>query len=255
MPVSPLGVWPLIALGAGAYLAFALITLPASIVLSRLDSSNIHAAGVSGTVWNGRAQVLQAGGFHLGAAQWKLHVLPLFAGRLNADVKLTRTDGFAQGEVTVAAGNRVHLEDLTASLPLAALPPGIVRGAWAGTLNMKLAQLTLEEGWPIDAAGTIDLVDLTGPAGKPNGKPVDLGNYQLTFPAEAASSDALTGALKDTGGPLQLSGTLQLKPDRSYLVRGNVTARPGAPRDLADALQFLPPPESDGLRRLVEGTM
>ena len=99
--------WPLAALGIAAYLLFALFTLPASILVSRLAPLGIVAAGVDGTVWKGRAQVLQAGNTHLGSATWDLHPLSLFLARLQADVKLTRTDGFAQTTITAMPSGRV----------------------------------------------------------------------------------------------------------------------------------------------------
>lgn len=238
--------WPLIALGVGAFLLFGLLTVPASVLLSQLASSGISAAGVEGTAWNGKAQVLQVGGVNLGGVEWDLHVLALFTGRLNADVKVTRSDGFAQTKVTATPAGSVSFQELTASLPLSALPSSVVPGGWAGMLNLKLVQLTLENGWPIGAEGTIDVIDVTGPARKP----VNMGSYKVTFPAQdgSAADDTLTGALTDIGGPLQISGTLQLKTDRSYVVEGLVATRPNAPRDVVNALQYLGAPDAQGRR-------
>jgi hypothetical protein len=58
----------------------------------------------------------------------------------------------------------------------------------------------------------------------------------------------LAGALTDMGGLLQITGTLQLKADRSYLVEGLVATRPETPRDVADSLQFLGTPDAQGRR-------
>src|SRR5437868_4796303 len=111
--------WPLAALGIAAYIVFLLVTLPASVLVSRLAPHGIVAAGVDGTAWEGRAQVVQVGNTNLGSVSWDTHVLALFLARLQADVKLARVDGFAQTTVTVAPG-RVDLNALTASLPLSA---------------------------------------------------------------------------------------------------------------------------------------
>jgi general secretion pathway protein N len=245
--------WPLVALGVGAYLLFAILTLPASIVLSRLDSSGVRAAGVSGTFWNGRAQVLTVGGVHVGGVEWDLHVLPLFAARLNADVKVTRIDGFLQTEVSATPSGRLHFEGLTGSLPLTALPPNAIRGGWTGTLNLKLVSLVVEKNWPVFAEGTVEAIDVTGPSSKP----VNIGSYKTTFPPDSAADGSLTGALTDIGGPLQISGTVQLKAaDRSYHIDGMIATRPDAPRDVVNTLQFLGPPDEQGRRPFgTEGTM
>jgi general secretion pathway protein N len=246
-------VWPLVALGVGAYLVFAVITLPASLVASRLAPMGVNTAGVEGTVWKGRAQVVQVANSNLGGVSWNLHVLALFTARLQADVQLTRVDGFARGLVTVSAAGNVRLRDVTASLPLSALPAGGLPRGWMGTLNLKLADLVVANGWPTVLNGTVEAVDLVGPPRKP----ANIGSYKLTFPdPKAKAAEGLAGTLVDTAGPLQIAGTLLLKPDRSYQIDGLVATRPTTPRDVADALQILGPPDPQGRRPFsMAGTM
>lgn len=235
--------WPLAALGIAAYVLFALFTLPASILVSRLARLGIVAAGVDGTVWNGRAQVLQAGNTLLGSVTWDLHALPLFLARLQADVKLTRIDGFAQATIALMPSGRLDVSRLTASLPLSALPPAAIPGGWAGLINLKLATLTVEKGWPTRVEGTIEAMGLTGPARKP----ANMGSYKVTFPA-APTGNELAGSLTDLGGPLEIAGSVRLKPDRSYLIEGVVAMRPDAPKAISDTLQFLGTPDAQGRR-------
>lgn len=246
-------VWPLVALGVGAYLVFAVATLPATLVTSRLGGTGVNTAGVEGTVWKGRAQVVQVANSNLGSVSWDLHVLALFTARLRADVQLARIDGFARGVVTVSASGNVRLRNVTASLPLSALPAGGLPRGWMGTLNLKLADLAVEKGWPTVVNGTVEAVDLVGPPRKP----ANIGSYKLTFPDPAAkSTEGLAGALVDTAGPLQIAGTLLLKPDRSYQIDGLVATRPTTPRDVADALQILGPADAQGRRPFsLAGTM
>jgi len=251
-------IWPLLTLGVVAYLVFAIVTLPANAVLSRL-APRVNAAGVEGSLWNGRAQLLQVANISLGSASWNLHVLPLLLGRAQADVKITRSDGFVQTTVTASLFSGLRFDRTTASLPLAALPPAVVPGGWRGTLNLKLQRLVLDQGWPVQAAGTVEALELTGPARQPH----NMGSYKVTFVEPAAatgsktrSGNGVSGAVVDLGGPLQVAGTLQLKPERQYLLQGNVLARPSAPASVARTLQFLGPPEADGSRQFtVSGTL
>jgi general secretion pathway protein N len=245
--------WPLVALGIGAFILFALATFPASVVLSRLDSAGIGAAGVSGSIWNGRAQVLQVGGAAIGSVEWKLHVLPLFTGRANADVKVARADGFANTQLSAGLGGNLTFKGLTASLPLSALPPNVIPGGWTGTLNAKVSRLSLEDGWPTEVDGMLDLVDITGPAQRP----ANVGSYRVVFDPAASTPEMLQGALSDAGdGPLQISGTVQLKNDRSYAVDALLATRPNAPRSLTNSLQYLGPPDEQGRRQFsMAGTM
>jgi general secretion pathway protein N len=237
--------WPLIALGVGAFVIFALVTFPASIVLSRLGSAGITASGVSGSIWNGQAQVLQIHGSNVGSVEWDLHVLPLFTLHLNADVKVSRVDGFATTELSVGPGGKVTLEGLTASLPLAALNLPQFAG-WSAQLNGKFARLTLEQGWPTHVDGTLDALDVTGTWRKPE----NVGSYRLVFDPAASTAEMLQGALSNAGdGPVQIDGTVRLKPDRTYEVDALVATRSNTPPNLARALEFLGPPDEQGRRQ------
>lgn len=245
--------WPLAALGAGVFVICAVVTFPARIVTSWLASSGIYAGGVSGTIWNGRAQVLQVQGANIGGVEWKLHALPLLTAHASVDVKVTRIDGFAQAQLSVGPTGSMIFKSLTASLPLSALPANAIPGGWAGTLNGRFQQLTLEKGWPKQVNGTLEVMDLNGPARKP----AKAGSYRILFDPAASTAEVLKGAISDAGdGPLQVNGTIQLKPDRSYAVEAMIAARPDAPRNLVQALEFLGPPDAQGRRQFnTEGTM
>jgi general secretion pathway protein N len=243
--------WPLLALGIGAFLILALVTLPASVVLSFVHPADVTLSGISGTIWKGRAQAVRSGTMHLGSVDWGLDILSLFTGKLGADVKVARTDGFAQGSVAAGAGG-ITLRRFSASLPVSALPPNVVRGGWTGTLNLKLDELVLADGWPAALNGTIEVTDLVGPANRP----AALGSYKVAFPEAAAGADALTGTLTDTGGPLAVNGTVQLNKNRSYLISGMIATRPNAPSDMTRTLEILGEPDAQGRRQFtIEGSM
>jgi general secretion pathway protein N len=243
-------VWLMVALGVATYLALALVTLPAGVVASRLPPG-VVVAGAEGTVWNGRASTVLVGGALIGGVSWKLHVLPLLGLKLKADVKVTRTDGFLQATVATSGGEDIALTQLTGSLPLASLPPGSMPGGWTGMLNARLARLDLKNGWPVGADGTVEVVDLFGPARKPT----KMGSYKIVFPPELTGNE-LVGALSDMGGPLEIAGNVRLSPDRSYLIEGSVAARPEADKSMTDSLQILGAPDAQGRRPFsLSGTM
>ena len=243
----------LVALGIGAYLLFAIVTLPASVLLGRLQSAGVTAAGVDGTAWNGRAQLVQIQGVDIGSIEWNLHALALFALRLQGDVKITRPGGFAQSQVSLRASGPIEFADLTASLPLSALA-NVAPSGWTGTVNLKFSELVLQDGWPIAAIGTADVIDV----GSANQRSPISGSYKVSFPASETSAPegTLAGELTDLGGPLQITGELQLNPDRSYLLRGLVAPRPDAPKELVNQLQILGPADAQGRREFaLDGTM
>lgn len=240
-------IWPLVVLGIVSYVVFAIATLPARLLVARL-APVIVADGVQGTVWNGEAQVVQQGSVFLGSIDWKLHPLALFTGKVKADVRINRPDGFGQATVVAGFSNRVTLSDVTASLPLSAFA---TPGRWMGTLNARMKQLSLVDGWPERAEGQLEVVDLIGPANRP----AALGGYRVIFPPGMTGNE-LVGAVGDMGGPLDLAGNVRLKNDRSYELEGSVAARPDAPKSIADSLQYLGAPDAQGRRPFsIAGTL
>lgn len=244
-------IWPLVVLGVVTYLVFAIATLPASVILSRLPPS-VVTAGVEGTAWNGRAQIVQVAGAQIGSVQWNLHALPLFTGRVRTDLKVARSDGFIETRLSMPmSGGTLALSNLTGSLPLSALPPSVAPGGWTGIVNARLQQLELANGWPAQIEGTVEINDLTGPARRPS----NVGSYKATFPP-GTSGDEIVGALADQGGPLEIAGSIRLKPDRSYVIEGSVAPRPEASRSMTDSLRFLGEPDAQGRRPFsLAGTM
>jgi hypothetical protein len=209
-------------------------------------------------VWHGQVTGLQVGVLNLGNAEWRLRFLPLFTGKLAADVKLVQPDGFADARIAISLSGRITFSDVSASLPLQSIVGnGGLPGGWIGKAQAKLAKLELKNGWPVAVQGTLDLIDVTGPARQPN----NIGAYRLKFPAGTAPADTpadtLIGSLESLeGAALDVTGTLKLAADRSYQLDTMVAARGNAPQDLASGMQYLGPPDAQGRRPFsVSGTM
>jgi len=236
-----------------SYLVFLIATAPASL-LFKFAHGQVQAGAISGTAWHGKAGTLQAGILNLGDAEWNLHVLPLFVGRVVADVKLVQQKGFAQGQVSASLGGQLKLNQFSASLPFdSLLGSGGLPSGWTGTAQIKLDELVLKNNWPVAAKGTVDALDVTGPANAP----VNLGNYRVTFPAADSTASSLVGDLQDqSGAAISLSGKLIIGTDRSYQLNTNVAARPNTPESISQGMQYLGEPDAQGRRPFtVSGTM
>jgi general secretion pathway protein N len=245
-------VWWLIGLGIVTFAVFATVTLPANVIAGPLGKQGIVVSGISGTVWHGAAQVVQSGNVNIGSLQWTLRALPLLTGRAVADVKLDRIDGYAQGNVSIKSSGELLLHDVDASLPVSTLPPNLIAGGWTGKLTLKLSTVEIIARWPTQLVGSIEVLDLAGPARRPTA----MGSYKLVFPEQPPSA-VLRAALTDISGPLQLAGTLELKAsDRSYVLEGLIAARSEASSELSNSLQFLGPADAQGRRPIsLAGTM
>ncbi len=243
----------LIITGISAYLLFLIVTLPAS-WLFKFIHNQVQAGAVSGTVWHGRASTLQAGILNLGDAEWTLHVLPLFIGHVAADIKLAQQKGFAEGTVNASFSGQIKLSKLSASLPFESLmATGGLPGGWTGTAQIKLDEVVLKNNWPSTATGTIDALDVTGPANEP----VDLGNYRITFPGAGSTASSLVGDVQDlNGAAIAINGKLMISTNRSYQLDAKVGTRPNTPDSIAQSMKFLGDPDAQGrMPFAVSGTM
>ncbi len=229
------------------YLVFLVTTLPASLLLKPLAKNGIQSGGASGSIWHGQMTALQVGVLNLGTVDWNLRLLPLFTGKLAADVSLKQGTGFAQARVAVGFSGLISFSDVAASLPLQSLVGNDgLPGGWVGQAQVKLAELQMKDGWPVKAEGTLDVIDLTGPARQPS----NIGAYRLQFPVSGEpDADALVGTLQSLdGAAIDVVGTLKFAADRSYQLDTLVAARANASADLAQSMQYLGNPDAQGRR-------
>ena len=247
-------IWPMLALGFGAYVLFALVTLPAHLITDRFAANGVSMVGVQGTVWSGSAEAVQVANLSLGALRWSLRPLALFTAQAGADITVKRPDGSLDCSVFYQLlSGRINLDKLTATLPVNALPQNVTQGGWEGTLQANFSEIVIDKGWPASAKGSLQASNLVGPARKP----ANIGSFKVTFPAARPVPNALTGDLTTVDGPLRVTATLQLKAaNRSYFIEGVIATDPSTPQDITRSLQLLGAPDSQGNRPFsLEGTM
>jgi hypothetical protein len=245
-----MGRWSWWAVGFGAYVAFTLATFPAATALRWFAPPGVAFAGVAGTLWSGSAATCSVAGFTVEALRWRTRPSSLLLGRISASVEARIPDGFVNGVVTASpAGVRFSELRGATSLPaLAALMP--VRGM-RGQANLALDELVLENGWPSSVVGELKLAGLETTPLIPDGSGalLPLGDYTITFlPAPAG---ALAARFVDNGGPLEVSGTVDMDDTRTYALDALVEPRAGAPESLVAGLEVMTAdPDAEGRRRL-----
>ncbi len=237
---------------AGAGLAALLVSLvallPARVVFGVLGLPAGAASGLSGTVWRGTAERLSLGGVTLGPVRWTTRPARLLAGQVAADVEATLPDGFVNGTIALAMGGKIAITNLEAAAPLSWLAPAA--GASGGQLAARFDKLVLRAGRVETAIGTLNVAGVVLPI-PTAGRQLGPGSYSVAFDAQAlGSEEPLTGLLSDTGGPLEIAGTVLLTPPRAYELKGKAKPRPEAPPELRNALQMLGPATPDGAHDL-----
>src|SRR5690606_26175100 len=104
-----------IALGLGAYIAFALSTFPAAAAYRWFAPPELRLAGVEGTVWSGRAALASAGDFPMRDLRWNIDAPPLLLGRVVGRARAALAEGFVETEVTVFPRGEIELRNLKMS--------------------------------------------------------------------------------------------------------------------------------------------
>jgi general secretion pathway protein N len=247
----------LISLGAAAVLLLAIATLPASLFASQLSRAGLDAAGLWGSVWNGRAQGLTWRSAPLGDLQWSVSPWQLLLGRAAGEVSLGRPDGSLRATYRLALDRTLRLEDVQADLPielLSSLPIGMPRN-WRGRLSGRFDEITLTKGWPTTLRGTLDMDGLIAPPPRST----SIGSYHVMIPDPAAGEvalDSLTARVTDKEGPFSFEGRFTLGADRSFLLEGTLAPRGTTPPALVRSLELLGPADASGRRPVsVSGTL
>ena len=230
--------------GGAVFVAVGIATLPAILIPSRLPP-DVALEGVGGSVWNGSASQFRLRGAPLGALTWTLRPAELLRGRLAFRVNLQRPDGYVRGVVaTGLGGGAISARDVELRLPLTALSPQTAATAWRGDLAGSVPNARLETGWPVEASGTFTMSNL-----QPPGAALRVGNYSLEVDPEATTADQIVGRVHNLDAPLVVRAQLVVRRDRTYLLEGDVTPRPGAPPQVAETVAFLGLPDAQGRRQ------
>jgi general secretion pathway protein N len=249
----------LIALGAGALLAFAIATLPAGLVAGRLGKFGVQATSFGGSLWSGRADGLKWRGTALGDLEWRLTPLSLLRGTVAGHARLVRDDGSLDSDFSVALTGNARLSQMTFAFPvetLGDLPIGVPKG-WRGKVSGALAEILISGGWVTAARGTVDMDELVAPPPRD----ANVGGFHVVLPhpdpqGDARLPDHLSAHVTDKNGPFAVDAQLTIGKDRSFLLEGTVAPRGAVPEDMARSLELLGPADAAGRRPFsVSGTL
>jgi general secretion pathway protein N len=210
--------------GAGAYLVFLLVNLPAGWVgfaLERASAGAFALGDPQGTAWSGRGVLaLRSGAAYARVAgiEWRCNPLSVFTGRLN--FTLSGGEGETQLRANVSLGaSAVRLQNVEASVPAALLERATSTIALAkpdGSLRVKAESIELGEAG-VRGAASAEWID----AGLGGVQAPQLGDYRLQI---TASGDRAELKLATLRGDLRVSGEGEWRASRPRVVqmRGTV---------------------------------
>lgn len=231
----------LLLIGLLAYGAFLVVGWPARHLIERVP--DVQADLVEGSLIRGEARQLRIQDAQLDRLSWQLAPKALAGGRLAWQLMLSNGGDHLSTVFGLDWQQQLHLDQTRGQLPLTTLTElaGRPLPFLSGRLLLDMRQLSLDRtGLPRRIDGIAQLLDARLPSGAP------LGTLQAEF---HTNSDAITGRLRDTGGPLLLDATLELTPDGRYRLSGELGARDNAEPSLHQTLNLLGQPAPGGRRQ------
>ncbi len=224
------------------YLLFLIVNLPASIVLSSVTlPANLSYSTVSGSVWSGKLQQVRYRGVSLGTVNWELSPFNLLLAELSSDISVVNNKQFLNTELTISYSGKIELQETRFSVDLSLLQP-LTYGmpfSYDGKASGYFPVSYFHKNNHIGLNGKLSLSSLAMISPQQQ----VLGNFAINFRAE--NEGATSGKIKDTGGPLNISGQLSLKKNGLFTVSAKLASRE-AGSSLEQAIAFLGAKDSSG---------
>jgi hypothetical protein len=150
---------------------------------------------------------------------------------------------------SVGFSGAVTLFDLRASLPLDMFAGLIGVPGLQGSGSFQFDRLKIVDGMAVAADGTLQIAGLLVPiVGRDS-----LGGYKVEF---FTQDDGIFASVEDIDGAVDLAGSLEVRPDRSFEFVAEVIANSRTPEGVRRQLRFLGPANERGQQELrLEGIL
>ena len=237
--------WPVV-LGLLAFVATLVLHAPARL----LHGWTRGGPGAGAAALHGVHGTLAAGGFAaltvnnrtvLSDARWTLHPAWLALLRLSAQLE-AGGDTVIRVGVSRAVFGTWRLTDLNAAGSVKTLLGSLGQPALPieGQARLEFPLIRLDDGAPIEARGSAQVENLTWTLAR---EPLPLGSYtaDLRTDDKGIAVDLVSGS-----GPIELTGTATLAPDRAYDVHLQLRPRAQAPPQLQTLVRSLGQPDAQG---------
>jgi len=223
-----------------------LLRAPARWLLGALPAG-VECRAPEGSLWQGSCVRLEIPGGGLDAVSWSLHAWPLLRGHLDVDLRSADPQASGSARVALGFGGLRSVRALQAQLPIDSGRLPLFPASWTGQLELAFDSIEFDGGRLTAIEGVATAHELAQ-----RSPPLDFGSFELRFsPAESqqGSTDApIRGELRDLGGPLAVTGTLQINNGRDYRLAGLVATRANANADLEKVVEYAGPADAQGRR-------
>jgi general secretion pathway protein N len=228
---------PSLGVGAGAILLAAalIIEAPASLLdrrVANLTDGRIRITAATGTVWRGAGELALLPDDVRVPIAWRLEPMPLLRGGLAGS--LTAREAHRRATFAVERENFI-VHDFAIALPAASvlrtagIPDALTNAA--GTLTLDAADLA-RRGDRLEVRANLTWTDaaLAAPL---TGARISLGDVRL---AAAGSGSEIPATLSNSGGEVDIAGSLLFSARGTPQIDARIKPRPGLPADRNEAI-------------------
>ena len=241
------GLRPALLLALAGFVTAVLLTLPLRWVATALPAT-IECAAPSGTVWTGRCAALRVGSTLLGQTSWTLRWRELLRARLGGELSIQQPGLTLSAFVSASPTGTLSAREVVGDVQLGYAVVERLAPNLRGRLALDLDEVVVRDGWIRALRGVVrvDGLQQTYP------QALALGSYRIEFAGQPDASGRLLGQLQDTGGPLDVRGTLALPANPGYELTGSVATRAETPATLANQIRFLGSADAAGRRQFAQ---
>ncbi|MBQ4891978.1 type II secretion system protein N [Shewanella sp. MMG014] len=234
-----------IVIGVVIYLAFMVAYIPANWVVGIASlPNNIKVSGVSGTLWQGHAELVSIDRRIIEQVSWDMNPWTLFIGQVNLDVNIGNraTAVSGQGDITWSLSG-ISAENLRFEAPNSFLLGNSrlpFRTKVNGDVSLIVERLEQGEPWCEQLSGKLFLnrIDVKNQFGE-----YPLGNIALGLKCIDGMVQLNTD---DTMNQMGIEGIASLGESNRFSVSAKIKPTPEQPEDLTQALSFLGKQDSQG---------
>lgn len=242
----------LIGLGTFTFLVGLVVHAPAATVQAWLTPKDatpqLRLMGVAGTVMDGSANRILVNGQPVwGELEWHFKPLQLLLARLTYQLQGNTGETILLGDAALLPTGHLNLKPVLLSGSVKSLLTllGQPYLPMDGQARLDAEKIVLKQNWPVSAQGKVEVQDLIWTLAR---EPVTLGDFQADVSTDAGVVTTRLQSLE--GGPLELSGEVIAKPDRSYRAQIQFRVRGTASEELRSLLGSVGSPDAQGYYRL-----
>ena len=242
----------LLSLFIALFIVFGVLLTPISFIAKYIDTpKNVAYQSLSGTLWSGRANVIQVDKWHFSSLTWDMNIASLFTGKLSFDLKFgqARESNQLSGKGNISLGfNTLSLSELTFRAPANAIrselpiPTSELKGRVILDIDDFHMTSAIDPNTPMQMCDILQGELLWTKAEVVFGQAMELG----TIASQLSCNEGDIVALFDGLNRLGLEGSARIESPDSFTFQGFVKPDPSLPRDIHNGIKMFSQLDAQG---------